>query len=292
MTTDDEPEPREDAAADGLDDAGATPTAAPAAELRAKDLLGRSTEELATALDPATMAELASWFLRPSMSEAARVHPAAGNAGLDARSATEFDDFERIGAAMGVLEEDRTAARNAAMAAVQPAMLELCDRHMRAAARILPVRPAPTAVIDETILPRSVLALLPDGDEPPPIAEPRLIERSRDIDQLLEQDNAPQAVLRDLNRPVEDFERRMEPAYPPPTPEEDMTFAIRDALRWRPEPVPYIARPPNFRVDWRPILTGRWDELAAEAKATRKAEIEAADAAAQADAENGVVWRF
>lgn len=298
MPTDDEPEPPEAESAGTPAAEGASTAADPEAEaepvsdLRAKDLIGRSTAELQAELDPATMAELASWFLRPSVADAPRVHPAAANAGIGGPSEPELDEFERLGAAMGMLDEDRTAARTAAMAAVIPSMIDLLDRHTRAAAAILPTRAEPRLVLDETILPRSLLALLPEGDEAAAVAEPRAYERSRDIDQLLEQDNAPQAVLRDLNRPVEEFERRMEPAFPPPSPEEDLTFAIRDALRWRPPPVPFIPRPPDFRAEWKPLLAARWAELAAQAKEIRKAETEAADAQAAADAANGIVWRF
>lgn len=294
MPTDDELEPPEGEPDEADDDGSANAEPAPEPELRAKDLIGRSTAELQSALDPATMAELASWFLRPSLAEVPRVHAAAANAGMGGGpTAAELDEFERLGAAMGhEEEEDRTALRQAAMRAVAPAMVDLLERHTRAAGAILPVRPEPAQVIDETILPRSLLALLPHGDEPAAIAEARSYERSRDIDALLDQDNAPQAVLRDLNRPVTDFERRLEPAFPPVPPEHDMTFAIRDALRWRPPPVPYIARPPHLRHELAPFMAARWPDLVAEALRVRKAETAAADAQAEADAANGIIWRF
>ena len=112
------------------------------------------------------------------------------------------------------------------------------------------------------------------------------------IDTLLDRDNAPQAVLRDLNRPVEDFERRLEPAFPPPTADEDMTFAVRDALRWRPEPLPVLDKPLDLRVEWKRYHATPWADLVAQAKAAQDADRKVADEQAAADAAEGLVYRW
>jgi hypothetical protein len=277
---------------DGGERTDATDGARPPSELRAKDLVGRSREELEAELDPATMAELASWFARPSGVEVrAREVPAEVRAG--SATGVELDEFERIGAAMGMLDEDQSAQRAAALAAIEPRMMALLVRHERAADAIVPARVAIKEIVDETIVPASVRAMLVgEGEEPPSIGEPRQVEIPRDIEALLERDNAPQAVLRDLNRPVEEFELRMEPAFPPPPADEDMTHALRDALRWRPEPLPEREPLPDLRQEWRSIHRQPWPELVAAAKEVRQAELAAADAQMQADAEAGIVWRF
>lgn len=290
----DEPDLPEDGrpgAPDADDRAGAA-DGAPGGELRAKDLIGKSREELEAELDPATMAELASWFTRPSgVVTRAREVPDEVRAG--ASVGRDLDEFERIGAAMGLLDEDRSAMQAAALAAVDPAMLDLFDRHTRAADAILPGRPEVEPTIDESIVPATVRALIvAEGEEQPAIGEPRLVEIPRDIEALLERDNAPQAVLRDLARPVEEFELRLEPAFPPPPADEDMTHAIRDALRWRPEPVPPREPLLDVRAEWRPFHRRPWPELVASAKAARQAEMEAADAQMAADAAAGIVWRW
>lgn len=259
-------------------------------ELRVKDLVGRSREELEEQLDPATMAELASWFLRPSMSEQReRAVPDDVQRGPDA---AQLDAFQRLAEMLGETDDIDLAVRERALAAIDPRMCQLLERHEQAADRVLPVRVEPRQVVDETLLPARVRALLvADGEELPALGEPRTLQPSPDVADFLK-DNAPQAVLRDLNRPVQEFERRLEPAFPPPSPEEDTTFAIRDALRWRPEKVPPHERPPDARHAWLSLLRGSWPELVAGAKVIRQAEIQAADEQLQRDAEAGIHWGF
>ena len=281
-------EPREP---DPGDDGGAAAEAAPVREEpRAKDLVHSSREQLEEQLDPRTLAELASWFLRPSMAELReRAVPDDVQRGAPAK---DMDEFERLAAALGFEQSDESVVARA-LAAIEPRAVDLLERHTRAADEILPVRPEPRLVIDETLLPAVVRAALPaDGEELPAIGEPRSYEQARDIATLLAQDNAPQAVLRDLNRPVEEYERRLQRAFPPPADEEDVAVAIREALRWRPEPVPPWERMANVQALWRPFLTSPWIELVAQAKAVRQAEVEAADAQMQLEAEAGIIWRF
>jgi hypothetical protein len=296
----DEPDPpdQDRPGSPGADDLGADAAGGdasgdePASELRAKDLVGMRREELEAELDPATMAELASWFARPNgLVTRAREVPDEVRAG--AVSGKALDDFERLGAAMGVLDDDRSEVRAAAIAAVDPTMVELLDRHTRAADAILPARPEVEPTIDETIVPAAVRALIvAEGEEQPSLGEPRLVQIPPDIEALLERDNAPQAVLRDLARPVEEFELRLEPAFPPPPADEDMSHALRDALRWRPELVPARVPPLDLRAEWRPLHRQPWPDLVKAAKAVRQAEIEAADAQMAADAADGIVWRW
>ncbi len=275
-------------AAASADGDAATPgatTVAPASDLRAKDLLTLPREEIEAAIDPATMAELASWFLRPSRVVVDETISSAPQADLDA--------FERLALAIGQTDsederQERAATRNRALAAVQPVMMEIFDRHEQRAATILPTRPEPRQWIDESIVPRSVRALVPTGEDTPAIGEPRLIVRSPDIDALLDEDNAPQAVLRDLNRPVEDYEVRMVPAFPPPAPSDDAPFTIRDALRWRPEPLPDREPFPDHRATWRPLHEAAWPELVKAAAAQRAKDI--AEAAAS-DPDGRFFWR-
>lgn len=290
----DEPDRPDDAPVERADEAGAADGDAPAArsasDLRAKDLIGRTREELEQELDPATMAELASWFSRPDAMEVrARQVPDEVRAGVDQH---DLDDFDRLAQQLGFVDEDRSTTLAAALAAVQPAMLELFDRHERNAARILPARAELATHVDETIVPAEVRALLVEEGEALPGLEPRHTEIPRDIEALLERDNAPQAVLRDLARPVEEFELRLEPAFPPPPAEEDLTHAIRDALRWRPEKVPPREAVPDVRAAWADFHRQPWPELIAAAKAIRAAEAEEADRQLQADAEAGRLWRF
>ncbi|HVV85971.1 MAG TPA: hypothetical protein VHE35_23085 [Kofleriaceae bacterium] len=295
---------RPDPPDDGEPTTPATPTTPAAAseaaggrapsDLRVKDLVGKSRDELEQELDPATLAELASWFARPNILDVkAREVPDEVTAGR----ARDLDDFEKLALALGAGADQYTPEdiRARAMQAVDPTMIDILDRHTRAAEGLLRARPEPPRqVVDETIVPASVRALAPrgDDDEGGISFEPRQYGIARDIEALLERDNAPQAVLRDLNRPVEEFERRLEPAFPPPPAEEDMTFAIRDALRWRPEKVPPREVIPDVAATWRSLVLGSWSQLVAEAKAVRAAEIAESDRQTQADAERGIIWRW
>lgn len=257
----------------------ATDETAARPEPRAKDLIGRSREELEEQLDPRTLAELASWFVRPSRVE---VEEAIESRGRFARN-DQLDPIAALGMSMGVLDiEESTAqkeAREAAMAAVEPRMVDLLERHERTPERLVKPRPDVKFHVDDTVVPRWIRSLLEtDEDGGPRVAEARVLQRSPDIDALLDNDNAPQAVLRDLHRPEETFDRRLEPAFPPPPPEEDMTFAIRDALRWRPEPLPRLERALSPRAEWGDVYTGPWAELVPAARDARQAEADAAAA--------------
>jgi hypothetical protein len=268
--------------APGPDAPAALSTAPPAlSDLRAKDLLNRPREDLEAELDPQTMAELASWFLRPSRIEVEESQQTRGGPGVANQS--DVDAFERLAMNLGfgAADDDRAereAARARAMAAVQPEMMALFAGHERRAATILKPRPDIRMWIDPSILPAVLLSMISTEDGQPAIGEPRVLERSDDITRLLDEDNAPQAVLRDLRRLVEDFERKLEPAFPPPSESEDRTIAIREALRWRPEPIPPREPIPNPREEWRPYRTASWAELVKSAKEIRQQEVDAAAA--------------
>lgn len=291
MATDEPDRPADEAEPGGLatEPAADEPTDEPAAdelatgaptrpELRAKDLIGRTREEVEEQLDPRTMAELASWFSRPSRVEVEESLEALQRPRLD-----ELDAIAKLGMAMGMMTLEESAAqkeaRANALAAVEPAMIALLERHNHTPERLLQPLPEVALHIDESVVPAWIRAQLStDDDEGPRIGEPRLLHRSPDIDKLLDDDNAPQAVLRDLHRPEQSFDRTFQPAFPPPPEEEDMTHALRDALRWRPEPLPARERPIDPRDEWRALYTGSWAEMVPAARDLRQAEADAAAA--------------
>jgi hypothetical protein len=185
-------------------------------EPRAKDLLTRTRAELEEALDPATLAQLESWFDMPNLA-----------AVEDQRAMAE----EQV-------EEDKELAARlqriaAACEASDPAFIAQIERHRHVR---LQQRPefdlAP--IVDERLLNPVVRATLDRQFAEEPIADLRSYEQPRDIDEIIARHNAPQAILRDLYRPVRQYDKQ----YESPFSEEDMpsldaSREVREALRER-----------------------------------------------------------
>jgi hypothetical protein len=183
-------------------------------ELRAKDLLGRSRAELEEALDPATMAQLESWFDMPNLAAAE-------------------EQQERV---EEQAEEDKALAARleriaAACAASDPAFIARIERHKGADIRHTPeFELAP--IIDERLLNPVVRATLDRQFAEEPIADLRSYEAPRDVDEILAKHNAPQAILRDLYRPVREYTKQYEsPFTEEELPSLDASREVREALR-------------------------------------------------------------
>ena len=172
---------------------------APAArgdEPRGRDLVARATDptlagELAAAMDPATVAQLASWFGLPSF---AAQEEAAAQAPPPARGEPLDPDLVA-----------RRAAHERAIAAVDPAILASLDARAARGASLTRLPPPlrltvddDVSVVDQTLIARAGA-----------VAEPREVE----IPEALRDDLrecTPQAVLRDLHRSVEEFALQFE----------------------------------------------------------------------------------
>lgn len=234
------------------------PGAPPRPEPRVKDLLTRPRAEVEGGLDPATLAELESWFARPSV-EAVEAS-AAAEADADADAETRA-------------YEDALARRDRACAAADPAFVDHLERHRRARPPAQPVF-EPRPVIDERIVLPVVRAELERqaGDEAGLELEYQV---PTDVSQILEKHNAPQAILRDLFRPEEEYERRLESPFGE-LPELDPLRESREAMRTRQviewiEPV--LPSVQAARAAGREILDQPWDsywELFQEIHADRE----------------------
>lgn len=244
------------------DDAPRAPDA-PTSDLRGRDVLARSSEEIEAieaALDPTARAELASWFARPSVAVVQEQVRAAPVAGLEAFGG-DIDEVLEAQAA-------ERRARVAALAAViEPWFYERFERHDRYA-RAFPELVPPPAVLDPSI----ARLRIPSEDELATIGEPRDYVRSRDIDEALEE-AAPQAVLRDLYRPVTEFGREFTSDYQEDQPA-DAHAEVLAALAFRPErpelvSVAEVVR--EARTAFREATAPPWADLVAQAKAVRAA---------------------
>ncbi len=257
MAPDDPTQGNSGDAPDGAEAPTAQPAPAAAAapdELRGKDLLSRSREEIAATLDPSTLAQLASWFDRPS-------------AAVIAEESAPDDG-----------ETEADLARRARLTAdADPKLLAILDRHNAMPDLLLPPWPEIKIHLDERIIPRHVQAALDrmhDEDAP---AEARHYETPPDIDAALQKDNAPQAILRDLYRPVEEYERKLVPMFDldEVAPQYQVGSAMRDLPR-----VEWIGRALDALIDARSrftsIVNESWEDHLAAVLARRKADQEAA----------------
>ncbi|MBK9030046.1 MAG: hypothetical protein IPL61_01695 [Myxococcales bacterium] len=261
--------PDDDAAATRAPDALSEPTEpAPAgatSDLRGRDVLARSSEEIEAieaALDPIARAELASWFARPSVEVVQeRVAATASVAGLEA-----------FGGDIDAVLEEQAAQRRARVAAlaavIEPWFYDRLERHDRYARTFRELVPPP-AVLDPSIARLRV----PSEEELATIGEPRDYVRSRDIDQALDE-SAPQAVLRDLYRPVSEFTIEFTSDYQDDQPT-DAHAEVLVALAFRPEQpelvsVADVVR--EARTAFREATAPPWAELVEEAKAVRAAQ--------------------
>ncbi|MCE9571681.1 MAG: hypothetical protein K8W52_00855 [Deltaproteobacteria bacterium] len=150
-------------------------------EPRGADLVrAKSSDELTPALDPATIAQLASWFGLPSYTELEERAAAAPEENADDKYWREI--------------------REKVAAAVEPAMIERVASKVTSADRLLQVHELAPMTTE-------VPVLLHDerfSDQVGMASEPRVLELSHEhLGDLNE--CAPQAILRDLYRPEADF---------------------------------------------------------------------------------------
>lgn len=183
-------------------------------EPRAKDLLTRPREELEEAMDPATLAQLASWFDMPNL---ALVEEAAETAEVESAADRELEALRK--------------RKEAACAAADPLFVRHIERHERTRINVMPEFDL-DPIVDERIVNAAVRAQLERQSAEEPIAELRDYEQPRDIYSILIKHNAPQAILRDLYRPVSEYQARYESPFDE-LPELDATREVREALRER-----------------------------------------------------------
>lgn len=236
------------------DDAPDAPPAAPtspASDLRAKDLLARApaqVDELTAAMSPDELADLEKWFQRPS---AMVVEQRLSEAAALLAGGEDVEDVDQI---LDREFQERQKRIALASTAITPAAIALLERHRDHAAALRQPEPPPPR-FDPTILKIRV----PTEDELATIGEGRSYERDGEIEAALAM-AAPQAVLRDLYRPVEVFERVL---APPPVDDDaeppiyDAHAVVCEVMAWRPE---------------RPT----WDSFAAAARDARTRFLEAA----------------
>lgn len=155
-------------------------------EPRAKDLLTRPREELEQALDPATLAQLSSWFDMPNLADR--------------------EEDEAIAESLDAEERERQAIqtrRDKACEAVDLAMLQRLEGRKRARGLLSPFELAP--IVDESIVNVVVRAQLERQSSDDPSPDVREFDQPHDIYEIVRKQSAPQAILRDLFRPVADY---------------------------------------------------------------------------------------
>jgi hypothetical protein len=201
------------------DDDVSVDVAAPAAtgalaELRAKDAIERPARVEAE-LSADEIAQLEAWFGRPSVDVLAE------------KGEIELDYFGRPVDVEA--RKRREEARARATEAVEPWMIALLERHVPAGDRLLRFHASLEVHIDPSRFERELITL-----NSPELTE---VERPGDLDKHLKE-VSPQALLRDLHRPVDEFTIE----YERPAANEvdiDPFAAAREAIaaghQWKPE---------------------------------------------------------
>jgi hypothetical protein len=208
-TDDDRPPDAAPAPAPAETDADAETASGGLANLRARDVMNRRPEELAAELSPTEVDQLSRWFGLPSFTQLAE-----DGAPGDGDSGDAVADFDGIFANIPgfyIAPEDikkTQEARQRALAAVEPAMLDHLERHLGTGDALRIVRPSlEVRVAPERFERRFVTNAAVDVTEVPP--PEWLAEALRQ--------NVPQALLRDLHRPV--YERPIDEGDPFAEPE-------------------------------------------------------------------------
>lgn len=209
--------------------------------------------------DPALLAELASWFERPSIPMLEEQQRAAAAAPQESLEEAEWRETRE--------------RRDKAASAADPALLE---RLWKRDTDPPPFEPLPPVelTLDETIALKLVRAELDRVERTDPLAPERAFGVPRDITALVSEDNAPQAILRDLYRPVNDYTLRFEsPFSDVEMPDLDPAARVRAALREHPT-ITWLGRPMDIldevRVELREILDVPWPLQVETAKAVRE----------------------
>jgi len=133
-------------------------------------------------IDGATRAELERWFGLPS-------YEALADQGIHPEPSAEDPEFV-----------ERRKRQEAALAAVDPALLEAHRRRTEGLIDRIKPLPEPTLHIDLSIVRLDASMIEQRGS----IAEPREVERPPDLEDALSE-RTPQALLRDLHRPELNF---------------------------------------------------------------------------------------
>lgn len=228
-----------------------------AQELRAKDLLSKPRAEIEQEVDAATLAELMSWFDRPN---------ALADPKPEAAVEESWDDRE--------MREARER-QEAASAHADPWLLAYIARHETAPPPFKELPPI-ELTIDESITLRLVRDELERVERVDATGEERPYGVPRDIAELIEQHNAPQAILRDLFRPETYFERRLESPFDElptvdPLAEAKAAMAEHHVVPWTSAPMDVLD---EINAELREILGRSWADMAAAAKAWRAAGAE------------------
>jgi hypothetical protein len=216
MTT---PPPQNPDAPDAPDAERAAEDEAPAAtgalaDLRAVDAINRPAE-VEAALSADEIAQLEAWFGRPSMTELVE----KGEVRLDMWGRPIDPDAER----------KRMEARERATEAVDPRMVERLERHTPAGDRLLQFRASLEVRIDPSGFERPLMTL-----NRPDILE---VERPEDLADAM-REATPQALLRDLHRPEDEFSIeyvRPEPVESDADPFGEARRAIAAGYKYAPE---------------------------------------------------------
>lgn len=179
-------------------------------EPRAKDLFTRPRQELEQGMDAATIAQLASWFDMPNLAAAKEQEELVAQESDEERQRAEI-----------------VKRREAACAAADPRLLHYLARHERAHVVITPAFEV-KSFVDESIVNAVVRAQLERlAAETPDVNE---YEQPRDVYDIVHEHNAPQALLRDLFRPITEFNAALESPFEE-LPDMDPTRHVREALR-------------------------------------------------------------
>lgn len=133
-------------------------------------------------IDSATRAELERWFGLPS-------YEALADQGVHPEPPAEDPEFT-----------ERRKRQDAALAAVDPGLLEAHRRRTEGLADVIKPPPEVTLHVDPSIVRIDTARIEQRGA----IAEPRDFERPADLEDAL-RERTPQALLRDLHRPELDF---------------------------------------------------------------------------------------
>jgi hypothetical protein len=205
-------------------------------------------------LDPATIAQLASWFELPSFASLDDVPPPPAE--------TEAQKIQ--------------AHRQEVLAQIDPAMIDVAERHRRGAARLDKVR-APQrpwdghriTVFDDRALPPPF-----DPYDAPEVEVPAALLRDLKI-------CTPQAFLRDLYRPEKEFWVQMRSPWDDEDPDaqaapRDPMAPVREVLRqsYRPPAVPRATRSmAASTADLKALLARPWQESKRAPARAREAEL-------------------
>lgn len=258
---------------DDLPDLPPADDVAGGSQVRARDLLAVKTREELEALEaelaPQEIADLASWFALPSAEVAAE--RAAAAPAVSRRVDPAFKGMEAFGSDELLDREYEERQKRIAEASlhITDQAIALLERHRDTAATFLRELVPPAPIIDERIL----RVRVPSEEEMGSIGELREYSRDEVTEDNL-REAVPQAVLRDLYRPVASFEISFTNPFfedgPPPDPWIDLRLALREPVV-QPLPPPFVVHElfAEARREFRDLIGGSWADKVAEIKAYR-----------------------